>query len=62
MSELSNAKKQADAVNTANAASSHTLLEGRLGYHLESALLVRALTHRSYAYENGGLPTNERLE
>ncbi|MGW5121776.1 hypothetical protein ACWEQ8_41080, partial [Streptomyces noursei] len=21
-----------------------------------------ALTHRSYAYENGGLPTNERLE
>ncbi|BAG18737.1 ribonuclease III [Streptomyces griseus] len=59
MSELSSAKKQADNVNTA---SSHTLLEGRLGYHLESALLVRALTHRSYAYENGGLPTNERLE
>ncbi len=25
-------------------------------------LLGRALTHRSYAYENGGLPTNERLE
>ncbi len=50
------AKKQADT------ASSHTLLEGRLGYQLESALLVRALTHRSYAYENGGLPTNERLE
>jgi ribonuclease-3 len=25
-------------------------------------LLERALTHRSYAYENGGLPTNERLE
>ncbi|KJY33201.1 ribonuclease III [Streptomyces sp. NRRL S-495] len=23
---------------------------------------MRALTHRSYAYENGGLPTNERLE
>ncbi|UUU30631.1 ribonuclease III [Streptomyces sp. CA-210063] len=45
-----------------NTASSHTLLEGRLGYQLESALLVRALTHRSYAYENGGLPTNERLE
>ncbi|MFI1111101.1 ribonuclease III [Streptomyces physcomitrii] len=46
----------------ADTASSHTLLEGRLGYRLESALLVRALTHRSYAYENGGLPTNERLE
>ena len=25
-------------------------------------ILERALTHRSYAYENGGLPTNERLE
>ena len=25
-------------------------------------VLERALTHRSYAYENGGLPTNERLE
>jgi len=25
-------------------------------------LLELALTHRSYAYENGGLPTNERLE
>jgi ribonuclease-3 len=24
--------------------------------------MERALTHRSYAYENGGLPTNERLE
>ena len=23
---------------------------------------MQALTHRSYAYENGGLPTNERLE
>lgn len=29
---------------------------------LDPALLERALTHRSYAYENGGLPTNERLE
>jgi ribonuclease-3 len=29
---------------------------------LELGLLERALTHRSYAYENGGLPTNERLE
>jgi ribonuclease III len=29
---------------------------------LEPELLDRALTHRSYAYENGGLPTNERLE
>jgi ribonuclease III len=29
---------------------------------LDPALLERALTHRSFAYENGGLPTNERLE
>jgi ribonuclease-3 len=29
---------------------------------LEAELLDRALTHRSYAYEHGGLPTNERLE
>ena len=29
---------------------------------LDPGLLERALTHRSYAYENGGLPTNERLE
>jgi len=29
---------------------------------LDPELLERALTHRSYAYENGGLPTNERLE
>ncbi len=33
-----------------------------LGYPIEPALLERALTHRSYAYEHGGLPTNERLE
>jgi ribonuclease-3 len=29
---------------------------------LDTELLERALTHRSYAYEHGGLPTNERLE
>ena len=29
---------------------------------LDEELLTLALTHRSYAYENGGLPTNERLE
>lgn len=38
-----------------------TLVE-RLGVGLDDALLERALTHRSYAYEHGGLPTNERLE
>jgi ribonuclease-3 len=33
-----------------------------LGVALDAELLERALTHRSYAYENGGLPHNERLE
>ena len=33
-----------------------------LGVELPDELLTMALTHRSFAYENGGLPTNERLE
>nr|NLD41837.1 ribonuclease III [Actinomycetales bacterium] len=34
----------------------------RLGVELDPALLTLALTHRSYAHESGGIPTNERLE
>ncbi|GIJ28370.1 hypothetical protein Vqi01_35320 [Micromonospora qiuiae] len=37
-------------------------LEAAFGVSMDPELLERALTHRSYAYENGGLPTNERLE
>ncbi|WP_432501480.1 ribonuclease III [Kineococcus arenarius] len=37
-------------------------LVGALGVDIDADLLVQALTHRSYAYEHGGLPTNERLE
>lgn len=37
-------------------------LARRLDVDIPLDLLARALTHRSYAYENGGLPTNERLE
>jgi ribonuclease-3 len=33
-----------------------------LGVSIDPALLQLALTHRSYAYEHGGVPTNERLE
>jgi ribonuclease III len=33
-----------------------------LGITLDPELLRRALTHRSFAYEHGGLPHNERLE
>ena len=40
----------------------YTLLEVALGTAIDPDLLERALTHRSYAYEHGGLPTNERLE
>jgi ribonuclease-3 len=42
-------------------ASRQTLLDA-LGVALPDELLSLALTHRSYAYEHGGLPTNERLE
>ncbi|MSZ78008.1 MAG: ribonuclease III [Actinobacteria bacterium] len=45
------------------ALSDYTELRAALGDPiLAPELLDRALTHRSYAYENGGLPTNERLE
>jgi ribonuclease-3 len=43
-------------------AQQYTLLEAALGTAVDPAMLERALTHRSFAYENGGLPTNERLE
>lgn len=37
-------------------------LRGRLGCDIGASMLELSLTHRSYAYEHGGLPTNERLE
>jgi ribonuclease-3 len=37
-------------------------LAGALGVEIDAELHRRALTHRSYAYEQGGLPHNERLE
>lgn len=44
-----------------NSGDARRLLD-RLGVEISPALLERALTHRSFAYENGRLPTNERLE
>ncbi len=38
------------------------LLLEALGIDLSPELLTMSLTHRSYSYENGGVPTNERLE
>ena len=41
---------------------SGTRLTEIVGVEIDPDLVQRALTHRSFAYENGGLPTNERLE
>lgn len=47
---------------TVGAAADHGPLLEALALTLEPELLILSLTHRSYAYENGGLPPNERLE
>ena len=38
------------------------MLTDKLGVDIDPELLSLALTHRSYAYENGGIAHNERLE
>jgi ribonuclease-3 len=51
------------ATSDSTAAGGRTLtLIQQLGIDLDPQLFRLALTHRSYAYENGGLPHNERLE
>jgi ribonuclease-3 len=45
-----------------HAESARAWLRDALGVELPPELLGLALTHRSWAYEHGGLPTNERLE
>lgn len=45
-----------------NQTPNHNELVQALAVKISPELLQLALTHRSYAYENGGLPTNERLE
>jgi ribonuclease III len=37
-------------------------LQHALQIEIDPGLLLLALTHRSFAYEHGGIPTNERLE
>lgn len=44
-----------------SASAAHALIN-QLGVHVDPELLVLALTHRSFAHEAGGIPTNERLE
>lgn len=43
-------------------AEGHEELTKSLGVHIAPETLRLALTHRSYSYENDGIPTNERLE
>src|SRR5680860_180739 len=45
-----------------NPGAERSLLVATLGVELDADLLELALTHRSFAYENGAIPTNERLE
>lgn len=45
-----------DAVND------HSVLTHKLGVVIDPELVSLALTHRSYAYEHGGIAHNERLE
>jgi ribonuclease III len=45
-----------------DALQSRSVLVERLGVAIDPELLRLALTHRSFAYEHGGLPHNERLE
>lgn len=51
----------ADIAESAGEPSREALLR-HVGLDLAAESLELALTHRSYAYEHGGLPTNERLE
>jgi len=46
---------------TRNSVGRRTLTE-KLGVDIDPELLSLALTHRSYAYEHGAIPHNERLE
>jgi len=46
----------------ADVPSERSRLSETLGVEIDPELLQLALTHRSYAYENGGLAHNERLE
>ncbi|NNG37529.1 ribonuclease III [Nakamurella aerolata] len=40
----------------------HQQLTAKLGVDLDAELALLAMTHRSYAYEHGRIPDNERLE
>ena len=63
MASTAHARTVARSCDPAGPLTDYAELRAALGDPvLDPGLLDRALTHRSYAYENGGLPTNERLE
>ncbi|AHI23108.1 ribonuclease III [Corynebacterium vitaeruminis] len=51
-----------DALKAATKKVDYGPLMASLGVEIPSDLLIHALTHRSFANENGHLPNNERLE
>ena len=50
------------SASTTNAQRTLDELQRTLQIEIHPDLLLLALTHRSFAYEHGGIPTNERLE
>lgn len=54
--------KNGSAELTPPDAGAYTALFEALGIEIDPSLMRHAVTHRSFAYENGGLPHNERLE
>jgi len=55
-------RRRSDAQPEAPARQDVETLTAALGTAIDPELLVLALTHRSFAHEAGGIPTNERLE
>ena len=55
-------KTGVEALEAAYASVDHTVLRDNLGVNISDELLKLALSHRSFANENGHLPNNERLE
>ena len=55
-------RKSKSRVKAPAARTDREVLLNRWGIKIDPELLELALTHRSWAHEQGGLPTNERLE
>jgi ribonuclease-3 len=59
---VSPSKRQRPELEQRPVADLSQILQERSGMDVDEPLLSRALTHRSYAYEHGGIPHNERQE